>query len=726
MRYALPALALLAACGPKTPEPVPVVDPLIYASPLMGSGGFAYAAGSAFVGACVPHGLAKPGPDTVGKKYGALRFLHYSGYWAGDETIRGFSQLHLHGTGATDWGALTLAPVDDSLPAGFDQDDYASTFSKKSELSLPAYYRVHLDKWNVDAELTASAHVAWHRYTWAGGKRPLVVLDLTRVLPPGTTEERTLTAVDGHTLRGQLRVKGEMSGGFGGNLVFFELRSSSPVTLDSTVGTADRPVLAFGAVSTVTLRVGLSLVSAAGATAALDEEPATFDDARTAATAEWRTLLSRVTVYGGSEEELKTFYSALHHAFLMPALISDRDGKYVFGGQQRQASDPTLSDFSLWDTYRTVHPLYGLVAPESAAMSAKSLVRQAEALGGFTRWPLGTGETGTMLGSPADIVIADAALRGAPGDWSQAWTMLRERALATVPETMMGTRRGAPSYRTLGFVPASEDGRSGALTLEYAGADAALAAWAEARGDTADAALLRTRSQGWRKLFDPALKVLRPRNADGTPKAGEFDPLSWNDFAESNAVQNTFGAPHDLDGYAALYGSREAFVSELEAFFDATPAELEALAKQPYELRYFPNDHYWAGNEPDLHAPFMFAQAGRADLTAKWSVWARRTFFSSKPDGLPGNDDGGTMASWYVLAMLGLYPVPGSDVWIVGSPAFPRVTVNGFTIEARDVSAENIYVQSLELDGVKLEGNLLRHAQLKAGSKLVAKMGPTP
>jgi predicted alpha-1,2-mannosidase len=291
---------------------------------------------------------------------------------------------------------------------------------------------------------------------------------------------------------------------------------------------------------------------------------------------------------------------------------------------------------------------------------------------------------------------------------------------------MMGTRRNAPSYRTLGFVPVSEDGRSGALTLEYASADAALAALAEQQGATADAAMLRERSRGWRKLFDAALGVVRPRQADGTPKPGEFDPLSWDDFAESSALQNTWGAPHDLEGYAAAFGSNEKFVSALEAVFDATPAELEALARQPYELRYFPNDHYWAGNEPMLHVPFMFSQAGRLDLTAKWSAWARRTFYSAKPDGLPGNDDGGTMASWYVLAMLGLYPLPGSDVWIVGSPAFPRVTVNGFTIEARDVSAENIYVQSLELDGVKVEGATLRHTQLKSGSKLVAKMGPMP
>ncbi len=722
VRFALVALALSSACS-RPPEPEAVGDPLPYASPLMGSGGFAYAAGSAFVGASVPHGLAKPGPDTTGKKYGALRFLHFSGYWAGDETLRGFSQLHLHGTGATDYGALTLAPADATLGTPFDADAYASTFSKKSEQATPSYYRAHLDRWDVDAELTASLHVAHHRYTWLGTASPRVVVDVTRVLPPGTTDERVLVQTGPDTLRGKVRVKGEMSDGFGGNLLFFEVRSSAPfasVTLQADQGA----VLDFGAVTRVSLRVGLSLASAAGATAALDSEPSSFDAAREAADAEWRALLSRVKVFGGTEDDRKTFYSALHHAFLMPTTISDADGAYIFGGKTLTASTSTLSDFSLWDTYRTVHPLYALVNPASAQASAVSLVRQAEALGGFTRWPLGTGETGTMLGSPADIVIADAALRGVDFDRARAWSLLRERAFATVPDAMMGTRRNSPSYRTLGFVPASEDGRSGALTLEYAAADAALAALAEAQGETADAEALRTRSRGWRKLFDPALKVVRPRQADGSAKPGDFDPLSWDDFAESSALQNTWGAPHDVDGYAELFGSREAFVAELEKFFEATPAELEALAKQPYELRYFPNDHYWAGNEPLLHAPFLFAQAGRLDLAAKWSVWARRTLFSWKPDGLPGNDDGGTMASWYVLAMLGLYPQAGSDVWIIGSPAFPRVTVNGFTIEARDVSAENVVVKSATLDGVTLEGTTLKHAQLKSGSTLVLQMGP--
>jgi predicted alpha-1,2-mannosidase len=724
-----PALALLAltACGPTLS---PVENPSSLASPLMGSGGFAYAAGNAFPGASVPHGLAKPGPDTVGAKYGSIRFLHYDGYWFGDETIQGFSQLHLHGTGATDYGALTLAPVTQSLSAPYNATTYASTFAKSSEHASPGSYTVHLDAWNVDVELTASEHVAWHRYTWSSGSSPRVVLDLNRVLPPGTIAMPTVTQVSTNVVRGSALIMGGMSGGFGGNQVYFELRASRRFTALDT-SNAGQAVMDFDDNGPVELAVGLSLVSQEGASRNLDAEPEKFDAAKTAAQGAWKNLLERVTIYGVEANATAAFYSALHHAFLMPTTISDADHTYVFMRPGTyQASSRTLSDFSLWDTYRTVHPLYALVAPDSAADAVNSLVRQAQARGGaFTRWPLGTGETGTMIGSPADIVIADAALRGVSGpDYEAAWKLLRPPALG-MPA---GARSGGPSYATLGFVPAAEDTRSAALTLEYSNADAALSNLAAKLGHSDDAAALLARSHGWRKLFDPAFQVVRALNADGTffVAAADFDPTSWNDFAESNALQNTWAPMHDPDGLAQVFGGKEQFCGALEAFFAVTPGELQALAREPYEIRYFPTNHYWAGNEPDLQTPFMFSLCGRADLTAQWSVWARNTFYSAAADGLPGNDDGGTMASWYVLAMLGLYPVPGSDVWLVGSPAFPRVELklNGglFTIEAQGVSDKAIYVQSLTLDGQPLDTPVLHHSDLKANSRLVVQMGETP
>jgi predicted alpha-1,2-mannosidase len=728
-------LLLLIACTPPPLGPEAVADPLTYASPLMGTGGFAYFHGSAFPGACVPHGLAKVGPDTRGAQYGDLRFIHYSGYWAGDDTAMGFSHLHLHGAGATDWGALVLQPVTSSDPSVLNKDTYQSKFSKRSELVSPGSYAVTLQKWSVKAELTASPHAAHHRYTFAEGDSPNVVLDLSRALAPGKLTEQTLTPIDATTLRGSFRLSGQMSEGFGGNQVFFELRTNRAYTVSQTSANGQVVLLSFAQGAPVEVLVGLSLVSAAGATANLTAEFPEFDfDAhRKSAEEAWRSKLSRARVFGGSEKDRATFYSALRLAFLMPTVISDVDGAYVFGGERgvMPAGEPMLSDFSLWDTYRTVHPLYTLLDESAARASVNSLLRMAEQGRGLPRWPMGTGESGTMVGAPSDIVIADAVLRGVPGlDAEAAWRQLEREALGT-PAPLSGSRANMGSYATLGFVPVEESGRSVGITVEYAHADFALAKLARSLGHTQQADTLTTRALGWRKLFDPGNKVLRAHHLDGTLVAEPYVLTSWDHYAEANALQTTYMPFWDLEGFDTLFGSREAFLTALEGFFDPAPAEeAEALAQPTYELRYLPRNHYWPSNEPDIQAPFMFSLAGRPELTAKWSDWARDTYFSAAPDGVPGNDDGGTLGSWFVFAAAGLYPIPGTDEWIIGSPLFPKLELKlphgTFTIEATGVSEEKLYVQSATLNGAVLNRAELTQGDLVDGGKLVLVMGSTP
>jgi predicted alpha-1,2-mannosidase len=699
----------------------------------MGTGGFAYFHGSAFPGACVPHGLVKVGPDTRGAQYGDLRFIHYSGYWAGDDTAMGFSHVHLHGAGATDYGALILQPVTSNDPSVLQRENYQSKFSKRSEVAKPGSYELTLQKWSVKAELTASTHVAHHRYTYADGDTPRVVLDLERALAPGKITEAAIETVDATTLRGSFLLTSQMSGGFGGNRLFFELRTNRAHSIEQLSTSGNVLLLAFEPGAPVEILVGVSLVSAAGATANLTAELPTFDFEahRTAAEDAWRAKLSRVKVYGGSEEDRATFYSALRLAFLMPTVISDVDGAYVFGGQpgQMPAGEPMLSDFSLWDTYRTVHPLYALVDESTARASVESLLRMAERSRGLPRWPMGTGESGTMVGAPADIVIADAVLRGVPGiNAEKAWQRASAEALGTPTS---GSRASMGLYATTGFVPVEESGRSVGITVEYAHADWALENLARSLGHETEAQTLGARARGWRKLFDPANKVLRAHRADGTLVAEPYVFESWDHYAEANALQTTYMPFWDLEGFDTMFGSRAAFLAEFEAFFDAAPAEQEAaLANTTFELRYLPRYHYWASNEPDIHAPFIFSRAGRPDLTAKWSDWARDTFFSAKPDGVPGNDDGGTLGSWFVFAAAGLYPVPGSDSWVIGSPLFPKLELKlpsgTFTIEAQGVSAENLYVQSATLNGQPLNRAELKQSDLKDQGSLVLVMGPTP
>ena len=436
-------------------------------------------------------------------------------------------------------------------------------------------------------------------------------------------------------------------------------------------------------------------------------------------------------MFGGSEADRATFYSALRLAFLMPTVISDVDGAYRFGGELGAVppGEVMLSDFSLWDTYRTVHPLYALVDEETARASVGSLLRMAQQGRGLPRWPMGTGESATMVGAPADIVIADAVLRGVPGiDAEAAWQQLSAEALGTPTR---GSRSQMGSYARLGFVPVEESSRSVGVTVEYSHADFALGNLASKLGHHPEAEALFTRAIGWRKMFNPVDKVLRPLHADGSAVDEPYVLTNWDHYAEANALQTTYMPLWDATAFDTLFGSREAYLSALTEFFELAPGEeAEALAEPTYELRYLPRNHYWPSNEPDIHAPFLFARAGRPDLTAKWSDWARDTYFSSAPDGVPGNDDGGTLGSWFVLAAAGLYPVPGSDAWIIGTPLFPRLELKLpqgiFTIEAQSVSVENIYVQSAKLNGAALLRAELTQADLIDGGKLLLVMGPAP
>ncbi len=729
-------LGLACVPSPTRTELSKVEDPLAFTSPAMGTGGFAYNHGAAFVGACAPHGLIKAGPDTTGR-YGDLRFIHYSGYWAGDDIIRGFSQLHMHGTGATDYGAIVVQPVTDASVSPIDPSGYASPFDKKTEVLGAGTYAVTLKKWNTRVELAASPHVAHYRLTFPQGSTPAVVLDLSRALADGRMKDQQLTQVDDHTLRGSVRLLGGFSKGFGGNLIFFELRSQQALTVTQQDAASRSAVLTFTGSERVELQLGLSLVSAAGATANLAAEAPTFDfEGLTQKTQQaWRERLGRFVVYGGSDDDRRTFYSALRLSGLMPSVISDVDGAYTFGGTTGSVGPQgrMLSDFSLWDTYRTTHSLLAVLDPPTARDSVNSLLTMAERGRGPPLWPQGTGEASVMLGSPGEIVVADAVLRAVPGlDATRAWNALRGPALDDALAPMArGPRGDSPTYRQKGFVPVTESRRSVALTVEYAHADHALANLATFLGQTDLAATLRARSFGWRSLFDPATRVLRAHTAEGRLVNTPYDPESWDSYAEANARQTSFMPWWDLAGFEQNLGSREALVTELSAFFDPAPEEeATALKNSAFELRYLPRQFFWASNEPDIQAPFMFALAGRHDLTARWSAWVRTTFYSAKPEGLPGNDDGGTLGSWYVCAALGLYPVAGTNRWVIGSPLFPRVDLEVaggvFSIEAVGVSAESIYVQSATLNGAPFNQVELTQSQLTAGGRLTLEMGPTP
>jgi predicted alpha-1,2-mannosidase len=437
--------------------------------------------------------------------------------------------------------------------------------------------------------------------------------------------------------------------------------------------------------------------------------------------AAWNQLLGTVLLTGGTPAQRRTFYTSFYHAFLMPTVIGDVDGTYQLAGQAPAVASgwQQLSDLSLWDTYRTVVPLHSWLAPDSARDTARSLVAFGEGLGIYPKWPIAIGESGTMLGASAEIALADAVMRGVPDTGAEiAWPLMRAAAMDPVaPPAGRAGRNDVDLYMQYGYVPATR-GRSVSTTAEYSHDDYALAQLAAALGHTDDHDTLMERRLGWRMLYDPSVGFLRGRNPDGTFPTTPFDALSWLDeYAEADAWQSLFEPGiHDPDGLAEVLGGRDAALAKLTEFFDNAEQE---WANSDESAANFPRKYYWHGNEPDLNAPYLFLQLGRPELTYQWVRWVMTTMYSDQPDGVAGNDDGGTLGAWYVLSALGVYPIAGSDRWLVGAPLFPRarVLVGGRELVI-DAEGSGPYVTSVQLDGVPLDVLELTHAQLTGASSL--------
>jgi predicted alpha-1,2-mannosidase len=758
---ALPLALTMGACGsganspdasPPDAAPLPpVTDPLPYADPFIGSGGFGYAAGSAFAGAVAPNGLAKVGPDTKGM-FGTISFLHYAGYWYGDDTILGFSHLHLHGTGASDYGVLSVMPVPALDPAKLRVEDVGSSFTKTTESASPGYYAVTLDQGGIRVELTATPHAAHHRYTFASATGA-VQFDLAHHLDGGSIPAADVTLDPAtHTFTGHLHSNGGMSGGFGGYDVYFAARTKDPWTAQSVWSDGAPPAngttasgtgvgfgLTFATTQPIEIQIGLSLVSAAGAAANLAAEMPSFDfdGEKTATAAAWDARLQTILVEGGTLAQRRILYSSLYKAFLMPSWTADVDGTFLYAGPApRSAPDyHFVSDMSLWDTYRTLNPLYDLIAPDRARDVARSLVAMANASGFFPKWPIATGEAGTMIGASAEIVLADAYVKGVTDfDAEGAYQILR--AAAMDPSTPPGGRGGRDAvvpYLTLGYVPSDASDSSVSLTTEYAADDNALGTLAAALGHTADSTALATRATGYHAIYDPSVGFLRGKTASGVFPAGTqpYDPLDFShDYREANGWQSVWEALHDADGLATLMGGRDAFITKLTTFFTMAQADLMMHPFDDIAASSSPRPYFWQGNEPDIHAAYLFAQEGRPDLTADWVRWIMATLYNDQANGIPGNDDGGTMSAWWVFSALGIYPVAGTDRYFIGTPLFSKATITvpggTFTIVADGVSDSARYVQSVDLDGMPITVPMLHHADLAAGKTLHFVMGTSP
>lgn len=699
---------------PADPDPIDAVDPLI------ATGGPGFRVGSATPAATVPFGLVKVGPDTA-TSYGGLGAYHCSGYYHDDDRIQGFSHFHLHGVGVPDYGNILFMPTDGWTAAKRDEDGYEQVFSHDDERATAGAYAVTLQD-GIEVELAATRHAAQHRYTFPETvAEPVVVIDLEHNLYGSSLGGE----VDVDAARGV--VSGWMinSGGFTGagvKIYFYAVfddgidafgtwaDDDGQLDRDHATG-VDLGAWIVPGSRTTDIRVGISLVSVAGARANLGSELGPRDISGTQADAaeEWEEALDGITVEGASDEERAIFYTSLYHLLQMPTEHGDADGTYVgFDGETHTAVGWTYhSDMSMWDTYRTAHPLYNLLYREKSVDFARSLLAMAKEGGAFPRWPAAGGEGGSMLGAPADIVLADTWMKGIR-DWEmdEAWPLLREQANGRVKNQPYNSRPDVATLEAYGYYPSDWYGSSVAWLQEDAWADHALAQLAGALGESDDAAHFAWRSHMWRNTWDDEVGFFHGRLSDGT-FYGDFDEFGWLDeYTEGNAWQYLWMPWFHPDELAETMGGQDGALAKLTTFFEE--AEDEGVLD-------FPQTWYWHGNEPDIHAAWLFTLWGDRDATWRWVRWIAETHYAADPVGLAGNDDAGTLSAWYVFAALGFYPVAGTDRYVAGVPLFPETAIplDGGTFTSRRVG-EGDHVVSVTLDGVPV-GETFPHSALEAG-----------
>jgi predicted alpha-1,2-mannosidase len=702
--------------------------------------------GHTYPGATVPFGMVQLSPDTYNDDWDWC-----SGYHNSDATIMGFSHTHLSGTGCGDLldflvvprtGEVRLVPGDRKQPG----TGYRSSFSHSDEKASPGYYAVLLKDTSIHAELTATEHAGFHRYTFPESETSHIVLDLTHAYgqSPGNIAWCSLQQAGNKKL-----LAGHATNAWGpGRQMYIALEFSRPfdrvdfyqddkvVDASSTLkGKNLKAVVHYKthAGEQILIKAGLSGVSTDGAAKNLGVElPGwEFEQVQHAAAERWRAELSKLSVETTDENNKRVFYSALYHTMLGPALFDDVDGQYMgMDGTVHQLAkgQRNYTTFSLWDTYRANHPLMTLIHADRVPDMMNSLIHMAEqSTAGMPVWPLQGKETGTMTGYHSAAVIAEACTKGFTGiDYTAAYTAMKKRAF-------VDDYRGLSWYRKLGYIPCDLEEESVSKTLEYDYDDWAIAHVADHLGDNANAALLRKRSRNYRNYWDAGTGFLRPKFENGS-WATPFDPIEmghskkWRDYTESNAWQTTFGIQHDVTGYIEMLGGDKAFVEKLETLFNQ-PSTLPADA--PPDIAGMVGQ-YAHGNEPSHHIAYLYSYAGRPDKTAQRVHMLTTTMYSNNPDGMAGNEDVGQMSAWYVLSAIGFYAVdPVSTHYVFGSPLFDRVTLQlahgrKLVVEAMRSSPTSVTIESVELHGKPHPNAWFAHADIAGGGRFVFRLTDAP
>ncbi|MFN8323879.1 MAG: GH92 family glycosyl hydrolase [Chitinophagales bacterium] len=691
-----------------------------YVDPFIGTGGH----GHTFPGPTLPFGMVQLSPDTRLKGWDGCSGYHYS-----DTRIYGFSHTHLSGTGCSDYGDVLLMPTT-GKPA-FSNRKYSSPFKKENEKASAGYYSVYLDKPKVKVELTASTRTGLHKYTFPQSTSANVILDLTH---------RDFAKEGEINITGSNEISGKrVSKAWADNqIVYFVIQFSKPFNkwgiakadainegATHDTGSLLKAYVSFETTEgeVIYAKVGISAVSVEGARKNLmAEQPAfDFDKTVTDAKAAWNKELSKIEAESKDETILRTFYTALYHAMTPPNTYSDVDGK--FRGRDFQVHEANGFDyytvFSLWDTYRALHPLLTIIDQKRTSAFINTFITQFEQGGRLPVWELSSCETWCMIGYHAIPVIAEACLKGVTGfDMNKAFEAMKFSA--------MEDKNGLKGYKTNGYIKFMEDGQSVSRTLEYAYDDWCIAMVAKKLGRQQDYDYFLKRAQNYKNLFDSTTGFMRPRQESFlTP----FDPYKVDhNYTEGNAWQYSFYVPQDLSGQMQLLGGKEKLAAFLDTLF-TTSSKLTGH-KQPDITGMI--GQYVHGNEPSHQIAYEYDYAGQPWKTQSMVRRIMKEMYHDKPDGLAGNEDCGQMSAWYIFSALGFYPVcPGSDQYALGSPLLDKATIhleNGksLTITAENNGSENVYIRSSRLNGKDYRKTYLLYEDIIQGGLLEFNMAAQP
>ena len=723
---------LMCAFGCTGTDKPEVINPVAYVDPYIGTGGH----GHTFLGVTAPFGAVQIGPNNINKGWDWCSGYHYS-----DSIVIGFSHLHLNGTGCSDTGDILFMPYTGKARTqpGTQQDPlagYASYYSKDNERALPGYYEVLLKTHRTKVELTASDRVAFHRYTFPKDVEKHVMINLKDANGDDRPTDTYLEQINDTVIRGYRYSTGWSKK----QQIYFSAVFSQPVHLtlyhDSVQVAGNRlqgldvkgNVAVAPVVEELGVKVGISPVSMENAMDNIGQEIKdwNFENIVAETTGKWNAELSKLQVETTDTVAKRIFYTALYHAFMQPIMFNDCSGEYR-GTDKNIYGDPGFTNytvFSLWDTYRAAHPLYTLVQPERVPDFINSMLAIYEQQGRLPVWHLYGSDTNEMIGIQSVPVIADAILKDVKG-------FNYERAYQAMKASMMSDYKGLSYVTDLEYIPADKENESVAKGLEYAIADWGVAQVARKLGKTEDYEYFSKRALAYQNYWDKDTHFFRGKNRDGswvTP----FNPVHSthrNDaYCEGNGWQYTWLVPHDVEGLISLFGSKEAFVSKLDSLFlvnedlgDAASPDISGLIGQ-----------YAHGNEPGHHTVYLYSFVGQQWKTAEKVDYILSHMYSDLPDGLQGNEDCGQMSSWYVFSALGFYPVNPSDgMYVFGRPIFDKVVLKlpenkVFDIRANNNSAENKYIQSIELNGQPYNKLYISHADIMAGGTLVFTMGNRP